>query len=166
MNYGYEKILEVQRRCGVSFEDADKALKAEKGDADKACALAMRKKQKGSLAENKFGSLKNFLTYRIKISKNGESKFNISMGIVLLISAVILMYCVIVDEYGALAVIYLLVFGITIFAGYSLEFSPSEEEKEKLERKPSEKTEDEVYETNAEHEVEPESDGYNSIEIE
>jgi hypothetical protein len=88
------------------------------------------------------------------------------MGIVLLISAVILMYCVIVDEYGALAVIYLLVFGITIFAGYSLEFSPSEEEKEKLERKPSEKTEDEVYETNAEHEVEPESDGYNSIEIE
>ncbi len=165
MNYGYEKILEVQRRCGVSFEDADKALKVEKGDADKACALAMRKKQKGNFVESKFGSLRNFVTYRIKISKNGESKFNISMGIVLLISAIIFIYSMLTYEYGALTVIYLTVFAITIFSGYSLEFSPVEEEQEALEKKPSEKTEDEVYEINAEHEVELERDGYNSIEI-
>ena len=45
MEYGYEKVLEVQRRCGITFEEADRAMKAEKGNVDKACAYAMRKKK-------------------------------------------------------------------------------------------------------------------------
>lgn len=171
MKYGYEKVLEVQRRCGVSFEEADKALKAEKGDVDKACVYAIRKKKPektNKLLNGEMGSLKNFITYRIKISKNGETKFDISMGIVLLISFPVLLFSLCLEEFGILGLLYFCIFAVTVFAGYSLEFIPAKKEEEsKLEKVAQEqKTEEEVYEQNAEQEVEQEGNGFNSIEIE
>ena len=171
MKYGYEKVLEVQRRCGVSFEEADKALKAEKGDLDRACVYAIRKKKPekaNRLLSGELGSLKNFITYRVKISKKGETKFDISMGIVLFISLMLFIFSWGVDEFGILGVLYFCIFAITVFAGYSLEFVPAAKKQEQRLQKVAheEKTEEEVYAQNAEQEVEPEDNGFNSIEIE
>jgi hypothetical protein len=171
MKYGYEKVLEVQRRCGVSFEEADKALKSERGNVDRACAYAIRKKKPEktkSVLKKEVGSLTNFITYRIKISKNGDTKFDMSMGIVLLISLPVFIFSWAVEEFGILGVLYFCIFAITVFAGYSLEFVPAgkkaEEKLEKVAKK--EKSEEEVYENNADQEVAREADGFNSIEIE
>lgn len=168
MEYGYQKVLEVQRRCGVSFEAADKALKAEKGDVDKASAFAMRKKKTNEVLNKNIGSFKNFISYRVIIRKNEEIKFDISMGIVLLISLLISIFSFEIDGFTVLFIAYLVIFAITIFSGYSLEFVPGKKKEEPkiVKLAQEEKTEEEVYEENAEQEVELEDNGYNSIEIE
>lgn len=167
MEYGYQKVLEVQRRCEITFEEADKALKAEKGDVDKACAFAMRKKQKDNTWTKKvWEALKNFLNYRMKISKNGTVKFEIPLGIVVGISLFIGLF----SFYGrrSLGLLYFCIFAVTVATGHSLEFVPAEKKAEtyleKVEK--PEVTEEEVYENSADQEVEPEDDGYNLIEIE
>ncbi len=169
MEYGYQKVLEVQRRCEVSFEEADRALKAEKGDVDKACVYALRRKKVNKGWWDKMiASLKNFITYRIKIRKGEKVKFDIPMGLVLAISLFVLF----ITSFGyyrrsGLGAIYFCIFAVTVFTGYSLEFVPGKNEEEvKLESVAQKaKTEEEVYEQNAEHEVESEDNGFNSIEL-
>ena len=167
MEYGYQKVLEVQRRCEITFEEADKALKAEKGDVDKACAFAMRKKKKdNSWTKIVWEALKNFITYRMRISKNGSVKFEIPLGIVLGISAFIGMFSYYTSR--MLGLLYFCIFVVTVATGHSLEFVPAEKKAETSIEKveTQEISEEEVYEKSADQEVEPEDDGYNLIEIE
>ena len=168
MEYGYQKVLEVQRRCGVSFEDADKALKTEKGDVDKACVLAMRKKGQSEKLNKEIGRLKNFITYRMKISRDGEIKFDISLGIIMLVSILVVIFSFWRDGFAVLSLLYFIIFAITVFTGYSLEFVPDEKRQEtKLETvQEKEKTEEQVFEENTENEVAPDDEGFNLIEIE
>jgi hypothetical protein len=171
MDYGYEKILIVQRKCGVSFEDADKALKWAKGDEDKACRYAIRKKgrDRGWLKKT-LDALNNFLTYRIKISKDGDVKFNIPLGIIIIIC----FFAMIIFSGGryynrnGIGILGLIVFAIIVLTGYSIEISQAEKKQEhKLEKIVSdEMPEDEVFEQFQEDEVEAQEDGYNTIEIE
>lgn len=172
MEHGYEKILEVQRRCGVSFEEADRAMKFGKGDVDKACAFAFRRKNKDLRNKGWFiktiNALSNFLTYRIKISKNSKVKFDIPMGIILVIS----LFVLIISSgryyrYGGLGIIFFCVFAVTVLTGYSLEFAPAPKKEEvKLEKAIiEEKKENQVFEEYHEDEVDEAEDGYNTIEI-
>lgn len=169
MEYGYQKVMEVQRRCGINFEDADRALKAEKGDADKACVYAMRRKKNAEARNRQVGRFRNFITYRVIISKDGKSKVDVSTGVVLLISFLALIFSlgVDVDAFVVLAVFYLSIIVITIFTGNAIKLVPDSDSKDlKLETvEKSTKSEEEVYEENVEHEVEAVDDGFNSIEI-
>ncbi|MCK5128471.1 MAG: hypothetical protein KAQ68_01355 [Clostridiales bacterium] len=170
MEYGYEKVLMVQRRCGVSFEEADKALKQTKGDVDKACTYAIRKKnQDNSWSKKVLSALNNFVTYRIKINKNGETRFNIPMGIIIVI---IFLYLIVVStsyyyRNSGMGFILFCVFAIVVLTGHTLEITPGEKKQEqKLEKVNSNIiVEEEVLEVFAEDEVH-EDDEYNTIEIE
>lgn len=164
MDYGYEKILNVQRRCGVSFEVADKALKYSKGDIDKACIYALRKssQQKGWFGRM-MSALANFITYRFIISKDDEVVINIPTGIVILFSFVIMF---ITNEFFVFAFLAFFLVGIIILAGYTLSITPKVINEQKVEKINNQVLQEEdVFENYSEDEVE-EEDGYNTIEIE
>ncbi len=169
MEYGYEKVMEVQRRCGINFEDADKALKAEKGDVNKACVYAMRKKKKSETMNRRIGKISNIFTYRVIINKEGKPKVDVSMGVICALT--FLVWLIRVSAFhganGVLAIFYLCVLVLTIITGNTLIIAPNPTNKdmkmEAVEKKDT--SEEEVYEQSAEHEVESEDDGFNSIEI-
>lgn len=164
MDYGYEKILNVQRRCGVSFEIADKALRYSKGDIDKACIYALRKSSQQKSKFSKFMSaLANFITYRFIISKDDDAVINIPTGIVILFSFVIM---IITNGFSGFAFLCFFLLGIIIMTGFTMSITPKVELEQKVQKINNQvMQEEEVFEQYSEDEVEDE-DGYNTIEIE
>ena len=164
MKYGYEKILRVQRTCGVSFEEADKALKRAKGNEEQARLYALRsKKKKDGVFIRATMSLMNLITYRIKIKRNGKIYLDLALGIVLLIYFLLFSFFYNGNIFFVTAVILLII----VLSGSSMHIQPRQQKDESVELiNTNPMDEDTVLETYSEEEVNEEEDGLHTIEIE
>ncbi len=169
MEYGYQKVMEVQRRCGINFEDADKALKAEKGDTDKACVYAMRRKKKSEAMNKRITQISNIFLYRVIIEKDSKIKVDVSTGVIFVLTFFVWLFqgMIFLGVDGIISVFYLGAIALAIITGHTIIIAPKQNASDKkIEAVEKEtETEEEIYAQNAEHDVESEGDGFNSIEI-
>ncbi len=164
MNYGYEKILRVQKACGVSFEEADKALKRTKGNEEQARLYALRNKKKkdGAIVRTTM-SLMNLINYRVKVVRNKKVYIDLALGIVLLIYFLLLLFF----YDGNIFFVTVVVFLIIVLSGSSLHLQPKQNKDEAVELiRTSPMDEDTVLEAYSDEEVTEDKDGLHTIEIE